>query len=317
MLLPAVVMSQSSSTSADPLSAGKDAQAPGVKHAAPPAGSSSQADDSDQDLFTVPPLPKDSKVTLVGGTVRDIDHIKNRVTVNAFGGGKMKFAFDERTHVYKDGVETTQLAIQKGSRVYVDSQLVGPKLFARNIRVVTQLLAADADGQLVSFDQQRGLLAMRDRLSSQPINVGVSNDTKILKRGGQPGSQADLQPGALVAVQFSPQAANRGAAQKITVLAVPGAICHFAGRITHLDMKSREMSIENAGDNKTYDLGFDPAAAADREDLAVGAEVDASAVFKGDRYVAQDIKVTAPAAKEASSDDKKKDRPQDQASDKQ
>ena len=37
----------------------------------------------------------------------------------------MKKAYDKRTHVYRDGVETTQLGIRKGDRAYVDTMLDG------------------------------------------------------------------------------------------------------------------------------------------------------------------------------------------------
>ena len=85
-------------------------------------------------LLDVPPLPK-GKATLVGGRVGKIDPIRNRITVEPFGGGdKMKVFFDERTHIYRDGTETTQANIHKGDRVYVDTLLDGPRVFARNIR---------------------------------------------------------------------------------------------------------------------------------------------------------------------------------------
>ena len=46
-------------------------------------------------------------------------------------------------------------------------------------------------------------------------------------------------------------------AQKITILALPGAAFRFAGRITHLDVKSSTMAIENTSDGKNYEVGFD------------------------------------------------------------
>jgi hypothetical protein len=277
---------------------------------ATPSGTVSENDP----LLDVPPLPK-SKVTLVGGTVRSIDQIRNRMTVETFGGGKMKFVFDERSHVFRDGVETTQLAIKKGDRVYVDSQLDGPKIFARSVRVVTQLTPADADGQLLSYDQRNSVISMRDRLSSQPIRFAVNKDTKILKDNEQPGSAADLRPGALVGVQFAPERANRGVAQKITVLAVPGASFRFAGRVTNLDVKNSVMAIENASDGKSYEVAFNRSDVDGREDLAVGAEVNVIATFQGDKYLARETTVTQPASKE-DKDEKKKDDKQESSENK-
>jgi len=227
--------------------------------------------------------------------------------VEPFGNhARMKFIFDERSHIYRDGVETTQLAIKKGDRVYVDSQLDGPKMFARNVRLVTQLTPADADGQLLSYDQRNGVISMRDRLSSQAIRFSVNADTRISKADDQAGSPADLQPGALVSVEFAPDRSNRGIAQKIKVLALPGAQFRFAGAITHLDVKSNIMAIENTSDGKNYEVGFERADVTGRDDLAVGAEVNVVATFQGDKYLAREISVTQAAVKEDADSDKKK-----------
>lgn len=300
------MMSQSSSTPATTPNGAPASQAQPSQpaQAQAPGQEAGQVSENDP-LLDVPPLPK-SKVTLVGGTVRSIDQIRNRMVVEPFGGGKMKFVFDERTHIFRDGAETTQLAIKKGDRIYVDSQLDGPKLFARNIRVVTQANPADADGQLLTFDQRRGQLSMQDRLSAQPIRFRVTNDTKVFKDNEQPGSQADLRPGSLVSVQFSPDRANRGIAQKITVLAVPGAAFRFSGLITHLDVKSRMLAIENESDGKNYELAFDPATVEGRDDLGIGATASVVAVFQGDKYLAREITVTK-AASEKTDEEKKQD----------
>ena len=339
MLMTGVMMSQSSSSSSSSMGAGSPgsgqtagaAPAPSNQTTQSEAGSktaasgkqasssqSSGSQSSENDpMLDVHPLPK-SKVTLVGGTVHKIDQIRNRMTVATFGGGSMKFIFDERTHIYRDGVETTQLDIKKGDRVYVDSQLDGPKIFARNVRVVTQLTPADADGQLLSYNQRDGVISMRDRLSSQAIRFGVNGGTKILKENDQPGSAADLQPGALVSVEFAPDQSNRGVAQKIKVLAVPGAAFRFAGAITHLDVKTSSMAIENTSDGKNYEIGFDRADVTGRDDLAVGAEVNVIAVFQGDRYLAREITVTQAAVKEDAGGDKKKsDKEKDKDKDKE
>ncbi len=117
-------------------------------------------------LLDVPPLPK-GKVTLVGGTVANIDRIRDRLAIQPFGGGsKMKVFFDERTHIYRDGVEITQAKINKGDRIYVDTMLDGARVFARTIRILTQFGPADARGQLQSFDPRNGNIYMRDELSS-------------------------------------------------------------------------------------------------------------------------------------------------------
>ena len=311
MLLTAGMMSQSTPTPATSNPGTTSPQSLGAPTANQdqPAQASQPANganngQSDDPLLDVPPLPK-GKVTLVGGTVHNIDQIRNRMTVDTFGGGHMKFTWDERSHIYRDGVETTQLAIKKGDRVYIDSQLVGPKIFAKTIRVVTQLTPADADGQVVGFDARTGEMSMRDRLSSQAIRFRVTPDTKIAKENGTAGSQADLQPGALVNVAFSPDKANRGVAQQVKVLAVPGESFRFNGQITHLDMKSGTMAIANDSDNVNYEVAIDSAKVAGRDELGVGAEVNVVATFQGDKYLAQQITVTQAASKEDKDKEKK------------
>src|SRR6185437_15819367 len=66
-------------------------------------------------ILDPPPFPSGG-TTLVGGTIRDVDRIRNRLVVNVFGGGRWKVSFDERTHIFRNGAETTQLALKKGER---------------------------------------------------------------------------------------------------------------------------------------------------------------------------------------------------------
>ena len=245
-------------------------------------------------VMDVPPLPK-GKATLVGGTVRKIDRLRNRVTVEAFGGHSMKIGFDERTHIYRDGAETTQLGIQPGDRVYVDTLLDKTQVFAKNIRVVTALTPANANGQLIGYDPRTGMVAMRDRLSKQPVRFQVGQNT-VITRMDKPGSVSDLQPNALVAVKFAPGGANRGTATEIAIVAPPGQAFQFAGTITHLDFKSGIVAINNHTDDKTYDINFTPGLFRD-SGMALGKEANIVAVFEGTGYRAQTIKVVEqPAA---------------------
>ncbi|HWG86828.1 MAG TPA: hypothetical protein VN679_03520, partial [Candidatus Acidoferrales bacterium] len=100
-------------------------------------------------ILDPPPFPSGG-TTLVGGTIRDVDRIRNRMVVNVFGGGRWKVSFDERTHIFRNGAETTQLALKKGERVYVDTMLdpTNHDILARNIRVGVATPPADASGQI-------------------------------------------------------------------------------------------------------------------------------------------------------------------------
>ena len=69
----------------------------------------------------------------------------------------MKVFIDERSHIYRNGTETTVLGIHKGDRVYVDTMLSQDnRIFARNVRVLTETGLAEVRGQVVSSDPSRG-----------------------------------------------------------------------------------------------------------------------------------------------------------------
>ena len=93
---------------------------------------SASADPNANDpMLEPPPLPK-TKPTLIGGTAARIDHVRNLLTIQPFGGGqKVKMFIDERTHIYRNGEETTVLGIRKGDRVYADTMLDGARVFAK------------------------------------------------------------------------------------------------------------------------------------------------------------------------------------------
>lgn len=249
--------------------------------------------DPNDPQFGIPKMPK-GKVSLIGGTVEKIDPIRQRLTLRTFGSNqKMQFGFDERSHIYRDGVESTYKGVQRGERVYVDSMLDGTKLFARNVRVVTSLRPADARGQIVNYDARRGVMTVRDDISSVPVTFRVDKETQVKGSGAE--SHVDLVPGSLVAVRFNSDHRKRDIAQEVTVLAMPGNMFTFTGKVTHLDMKSGVMAVENTTDNKLYDLQFDPGTVSD--DVTVGSQVEVKAEFVGKGYRARSVAMnTAQAA---------------------
>lgn len=252
-----------------------------------PAPSAAQSGSKAYDpLLDLPPLPK-GKTTLVGGTVHSVDQIRNRLTVQPFGGKAMKVFFDERTHIYRDGVPSTQLVIRKGERVYVDTMLDGTKVFARNIRVVTGTQAADARGQVMRNDAASGRITVQDELSARPVTFRVTPAT-VVSGAAANSTVAQLQPGSLVTVKFSPDRRDHDVAQEISVIAAPGSVFTFYGRITYLNMSTRTLAVANESDKKTYDIKFTPAAV-DPEMLQEGKQVLVKARFDGAGYTADNI----------------------------
>lgn len=251
--------------------------------------------DGHDPILDPPPIPT-GITSLVGGTVRSVDHIHNRLVIAVFGGNRWKIAFDERTHVYLNGAETTQVAIKKGERIYVDTMLDTKKheVFARNIRVGAAAPAADADGQVIALDESHGTVTLRDQATSVTIHFSVDPNTRIVY-GSNPASVRDLKPGSLIHVRFSPEQSNRGLAREIRVLAVPGAVFTYVGNISYLDMHRGVLAMQDTLDRKNYEIRFNPAQTQSRNDLAVGSEVRVVAIFEGNRYTAQSITLTKSA----------------------
>jgi hypothetical protein len=244
-------------------------------------------------------LPK-GHVTLVGGTATRVDRVRNRVTLQPFGGGKkMTVRFDERSHIYRDGRETTVTGIKQGDRVYADTMLVGPVIFARNIRVLTMSGPAEARGQVTQYDARSGRVTLVDDLTRQPVQFTISRETAFKGQGNAQATAQDILPGSLLDVQFSPGHGRTGEAREIAVLARPGANYVFAGRVTNLDLRSGTISVDNQTDSKNYDLRFDPARVEQREQLRVGAEVTVRATYDGKGYRAVDLTVAKPSEEAA------------------
>jgi len=237
-------------------------------------------------IFGVPPLPK-GKTSLVGGRVAHIDGVHNRLTVKVFNGGKWNIAFDERTHFYIDGAETTFANIKKGERVYVDTMLDNHQIFARNVHIITKSGPASASGQVVAYNN--GVMTIRDDLSARPVQFRIDGQTRVM-RDGSPASAAALQPGSLIAVQFSPDTPNRGVAREVKILAAPGQSVTFFGKVTNVDLRNRQLAVENHTDNKTYEIAMDGDQTIP-SNLTVGSEVSVAAVFDGRGYKAQSISV--------------------------
>jgi len=248
--------------------------------------------DGHDPILDPPPMTR-TTTTMVGGTILSVDRLRNRMTVHVFGGGRWSVNFDERTHIFHNGRETTQLALKKGERVYVDTQLDNNKhdIFARNIRVGVTAPPADADGQIIAVDARHNELTLRDSLNSVPVRFAVDPETRI-SNGQTPAAFKDVKPGTLVHVRFSASSPNRGLAREVNIVAAPGTSFTFQGKVTFLDLHRGILAVQNSTDDKNYEIHFSPDAVADRGNLGVGRDVLVRATFEGTRYAAQSVNVT-------------------------
>jgi hypothetical protein len=238
----------------------------------------------------LPPLPS-GHATLIGGLVQSVDHVRDRIVVQAFAGRRMVVLFDERTRIFRDGKPTTFDDLKKGDRAYVDTTLDGKDVFARNIRISTQGPTGGGSGQIVAFDPSKGELTLRDSLSPEPVTLHVPANATVLN-GSRTATTAELQPGALVSVTFSPAAGNSPTIRQISIIAAPGTSFVFAGRVEHLDLRRGLLVISDPRDNKSYELYFDQAHRLP-PGLRQGANVTVQASFDGKRYQSRDITVNA------------------------
>jgi len=241
-------------------------------------------------LLDLKPLPR-ANLSLIGGIARKVDVVHNRVTVQPFGGGdKYLIYFDERTHFLSSGRETTVLEIHPGDRVYVDTQAMDGRVFARSIQVRSTGGAAEASGQVIEMLGRQ--VRMLDRSTGETVRFAINDRTKVESQGA-PTSVEELRSGLLIAVRFTPDG-RRSVAQSITIYASPGQSYNFSGILTHVDLRDGLLSLNNKGDGNDYELYFDPLNEKDAGRLVEGTTVSISANFDGKRYRATSIKVTEP-----------------------
>lgn len=246
----------------------------------------------------VPPLPAAprGKSTVIGGMVASVDPVQDILTIHVYGGHEMKIYFDERTQFYRDGVRTPLSALRPEERASVETVLDGTNIYALSVHMLSQTPQGQAEGQVVRYDSAEGVLWVQNRASGIPIKVHVAASTAIA-RVGQPGFMSqgeglsDLQRGALVQLQFEPDNQGGGLADRISILATPGAAFEFAGKVTYFDLHAAEIALVDPRDDNNYTIYFNPATFPAARDLHDGSNVRVKASFDGSRYVASDITI--------------------------
>ena len=255
----------------------------------------SKLEASSTPFHDLPPVPQ-GKSTVVGGAIRDVDAVRDQFTLNIFGGKTMKVLFDERTEVYRDGKRTQLRDLRVGEHVSVETMLDGTAVFARSVRMLSQLPEGECQGQVLRYDRSRGELLVRDMLTPDPIRLHVSSATPIL-REGQPTSNGDLTAGTLIAASFQADGSGKNVARKISVLATPGGAFVFTGNVVFLDLRSGRIVLVDPRDSKRYEISFDPTRLTLSREVREGAIVSVTASFDGTRYSAQTVTVNRVVGK--------------------
>jgi hypothetical protein len=242
-------------------------------------------------LLDLPPLPK-AKVALQGGTLVQVDPVRDRLIMRPFGERKrQEIAFDVRTQFVRDGKNIAVRDLRPGNQIYADTIWDGQHVFAKSVRMFSGTYQDQEHGQIIAFDQANGSLRVRDELFPDPVDLKVSSNT-VIRKNQTVTTVADLCPGALVAIKFQP--GSRGQVYQVDVLATPGSAFVFSGPVTHIDLLTHVIGISNRSDSIIYDVQFDPARVRITPQLQEGAEVDVNATFDGTRYFADTIEIRGP-----------------------
>lgn len=243
----------------------------------------------------LPPVPR-GKATVIGGSIRTVDHLRDELTLNVYGGHPMKIYFDQRTHIFRDGQPASLGDLRPGERISVETLLDGDTIFARSIHSLTQSIDGQCHGQVLSFDAVKRELLIRDGLAPQPIKVQVPAGATIVGEGQQTASRTALSRGALVAVTFRSDGNGRAIANKIDVLATPGSAFVFNGVVSYLDVHRGVLVLADPRDQSHYEISFDPRSPI-HSSLREGQGVTVTAGFNGEHYAAQQIVIHPPASK--------------------
>jgi hypothetical protein len=234
----------------------------------------------------MPPVPP-HKATLIGGTLERLDRVRDRATVQVFGGGRMNVLFDPRTHVYRGQKEVNITDLKQGERVYVDTILDGDEIFARNIRLSSEAAAGQSQGIVLRYRADE--LSLRDGLSPSAVKIRVTPSTKFLW-AGKPVPASKLVPGSLISVDFDAHGNGHDTAREVSILALPGTQYTFMGKVLHIDLRTGLLVLNSSIDHKTYEIYLNPQGTPD-DNLQAGANVTITANFENSRYVARSLTV--------------------------
>ena len=240
-------------------------------------------------LPDLPAMPHGNS-TVIGGSIRNVDGVRDQLTLNIFGGRSMKVLYDARTQVYRDGQKVALRDLRTGEHVSVETMLDGTTVFARSIHMLSKMPEGESQGQVVSYDRSTGELEVRDSLSPEPIKLHISPSTQIV-RLGQKSASGDLVAGTLISIQFQADNDGKNVASKIVVLATPGSAFVFTGRVVFLDLHTGLLALIDPRDDKRYEISFDPGRFPISRDVREGSTVTVTANFDGVRYAASALTV--------------------------
>lgn len=242
---------------------------------------------------TLPRVP-DGISTIVGGTIRNLDFVRDQFSLALYNQSPMKILFDERTQVYRDGVKIPLRDLRPELHASVQTTLDGSDIFAVSIHVLSQLPEGECSGRVLKFNPQSGELEVSTALSPEPVKLIVPAEASVSRQGqsaftSKSSGRNDLVTGALVSATFQRNQDGKDVASQVTIQATPGSSFRFAGTISYLDLSSGVLSLDNPQDGRNYEIHFASASETNAEKLHLGENVSVKATFDGSKYQAAEI----------------------------
>jgi hypothetical protein len=244
-------------------------------------------------VTAIPALPKGTS-TILGGSIRDIDPVLDRFTLDIVGEKPMRILYDQRTQLFVDGKKISLNQLRPSEHASVQTTLDGTSVFAISVHILSQLQQGDYSGQVVSYDPTSGNLEVVGERGGDPMRLRVSSNTTFERKGQEnstatPAGPGDLQPGSLVSLQFDPDGKGKGSATHITVLATPGSTFVFNGNLVALNTETGVMTVLDPRNDQTYQISFNPGALASIQNIHPGQHVHVTTRYDGTRYLAENI----------------------------
>ena len=247
------------------------------------------------DLSALPPAPR-GKSTILGGEIRNVDPVRDELTLKVFGQRPVKILFDERTQVYCDGKKIALRDLPSANHASVQTVLDGTNVYALSVHILSRSPEGEYQGRVLSYNPGTGELTISSVTIGEPVKLLVPENTPI-DRVGQPAfaslhpGSSDLVRGALISVKFEPDKKGQGVASQVSILATPGSAFVFSGDLSSLDMHTGLLVLVDPTDDKSYQIFFDRAILPASRNLHEGDHVRVTASFDGTRYVASALAV--------------------------
>jgi hypothetical protein len=266
---------------------------PALRAQQPVNNTKSTVADALTDSAQIPPLPP-GRTTIFGGQIRSVDPVRDQLTLDVYGQRPMRILFDERTQVYRDGKRVPLRDLTAVKHASVETTLDGSSIFAVSVHALSESTEGTYEGRILSYNAATDELIMSSGPLGDQFKVTVGRNTAVVRRGqstfvSASGGAADLESGSLVSIQFAP-GTNRGAvADRIEILAVPGAAFSFSGNISWIDLHTGLLVLTDPLDQKEHEIFFNPSSAPEVQDAHIGEGIHVVATYDGTRYVASAI----------------------------